>query len=187
MKTISDALTIRRRVFGAFEMAETAASAAEQQHWLTFALVGAGPTGVELAGQIRELATKTLRRPSTAGSSRKTPVSCSSTADRRRWRSSARDCPAGLRRTLTELGVELRDGLDRHQLSTATDWWRGTKTARRPGSTRRPSSGQPASRRRRSRRPSRRRPAPSRTGQAASSCRTTSPSTGTRRSRSSAT
>jgi NADH:ubiquinone reductase (H+-translocating) len=61
MKTISDALTIRRRVFGAFEMAETAATAAEQQHWLTFALVGAGPTGVELAGQIRELATKTLR------------------------------------------------------------------------------------------------------------------------------
>ena len=60
MKTISDALTIRRRVFGAFEMAETAANPAEQQHWLTFALVGAGPTGVELAGQIRELATKTL-------------------------------------------------------------------------------------------------------------------------------
>jgi NADH dehydrogenase len=62
MKTISDALTIRRRVFGAFEMAETATDPAEQQHWLTFALVGAGPTGVELAGQIRELATKTLRR-----------------------------------------------------------------------------------------------------------------------------
>ena len=61
MKTISDALTIRRRVFGAFEMAETSASADEQQHWLTFALVGAGPTGVELAGQIRELATKTLQ------------------------------------------------------------------------------------------------------------------------------
>jgi NADH dehydrogenase len=61
MKTISDALTIRRRVFGAFEMAETAADPAERRHWLTFALVGAGPTGVELAGQIRELATKTLR------------------------------------------------------------------------------------------------------------------------------
>jgi NADH dehydrogenase len=61
MKTIADALTIRRRVFGAFEMAETAADPAEQQRWLTFALVGAGPTGVELAGQIRELATKTLR------------------------------------------------------------------------------------------------------------------------------
>jgi len=60
MKTISDVLTIRRRVFGAFEMAETADDPAEQRHWLTFALVGAGPTGVELAGQIRELATKTL-------------------------------------------------------------------------------------------------------------------------------
>ncbi len=61
MKTISDALTIRRRVFGAFEMAETADDPAERRRWLTFALVGAGPTGVELAGQIRELATKTLR------------------------------------------------------------------------------------------------------------------------------
>src|SRR5215469_18236830 len=61
MKDIADVLTIRRRVFGAFEMAETARTPAEEQRWLTFALVGAGPTGVELAGQIRELATKTLR------------------------------------------------------------------------------------------------------------------------------
>jgi NADH dehydrogenase len=61
MKTIADALLIRRRVFGAFEMAETAADPAERSRWLTFALVGAGPTGVELAGQIREVATKTLR------------------------------------------------------------------------------------------------------------------------------
>jgi len=61
MKTISDAMVIRRRVFGAFEMAETATDPAERRRWLTFALVGAGPTGVELAGQIRELATKTLR------------------------------------------------------------------------------------------------------------------------------
>ena len=62
MKTIADALTIRSRVFGAFEMAESAADPEERQRWLTFALVGAGPTGVELAGQIREVATKTLRR-----------------------------------------------------------------------------------------------------------------------------
>jgi NADH:ubiquinone reductase (H+-translocating) len=61
MKTISDVLTIRRRVFGAFEIAETADDPAERQRWLTFALVGAGPTGVELAGQIRELANKTLK------------------------------------------------------------------------------------------------------------------------------
>ena len=62
MKSIEDALKIRRRVFGAFEMAESATDPAERRRWLTFALVGAGPTGVELAGQIREVATKTLRR-----------------------------------------------------------------------------------------------------------------------------
>jgi NADH dehydrogenase len=61
MKTIEDALVIRRRVFGSFEMADSAADPAERSRWLTFALVGAGPTGVELAGQIREVATKTLR------------------------------------------------------------------------------------------------------------------------------
>jgi NADH:ubiquinone reductase (H+-translocating) len=62
MKTLADALLIRRKLFGAFEMAQTASDPLERQRWLTFALVGAGPTGVELAGQIRELATHTLRR-----------------------------------------------------------------------------------------------------------------------------
>jgi NADH dehydrogenase len=62
MKSIEDAMRIRRRVFGAFELAETATDLAERRRWLTFALVGAGPTGVELAGQIREVATKTLAK-----------------------------------------------------------------------------------------------------------------------------
>ena len=62
MKTLADALNIRRKVFGAFEMAQTATESDERRRWLTFALVGAGPTGVELAGQIRELATLTLSR-----------------------------------------------------------------------------------------------------------------------------
>ena len=62
MKSIEDALKIRRRVFGAFEMAESADDPAERRRWLTFALVGGGPTGVELAGQIREVATKVLAR-----------------------------------------------------------------------------------------------------------------------------
>ena len=60
MKTVADALAIRRRIIGAFEMAETAEDEDERRRWLTFALVGGGPTGVELAGQIRELATRTL-------------------------------------------------------------------------------------------------------------------------------
>src|SRR5215831_10617160 len=62
MKTLEDTRRIRRRVFGAFEMAESATDPDERRRWLTFALVGAGPTGVELAGQIRELATKTLAK-----------------------------------------------------------------------------------------------------------------------------
>jgi NADH dehydrogenase len=62
MKTIDDALELRRRIFGAFEMAETATDPDERAQWLTVVVVGAGPTGVEIAGQIRELASRTLRR-----------------------------------------------------------------------------------------------------------------------------
>jgi NADH:ubiquinone reductase (H+-translocating) len=60
MKTLDDALSIRRRLFGAFEMAETLAPGPERDAWLTFAVAGGGPTGVELAGQIREMATRAL-------------------------------------------------------------------------------------------------------------------------------
>ena len=60
MKTLDDALAIRRRLFGAFEIAETLPPGPERDGWLTFAVAGGGPTGVELAGQIREMATRTL-------------------------------------------------------------------------------------------------------------------------------
>ena len=61
MKTIDDALELRGRIFGAFEIAELEADAAVREPWLTFAIVGAGPTGVELAGQIAELSRRALR------------------------------------------------------------------------------------------------------------------------------
>jgi NADH dehydrogenase len=61
MKTIDDALELRRRIFGAFEMAEIMEDPIERERWLTVAIVGAGPTGVELAGQVRELAVRSLR------------------------------------------------------------------------------------------------------------------------------
>ncbi len=60
MKTLDDALEIRRRIFGALEVAETAPTQTERDEWMTMVVVGAGPTGVELAGQIRELATRSL-------------------------------------------------------------------------------------------------------------------------------
>ena len=63
MKSIDDALELRGRIFGVFEMAELGAQRGENvDHLLTFVVVGAGPTGVEMAGQIAELAHRTLRR-----------------------------------------------------------------------------------------------------------------------------
>ena len=60
MKSLDDALSIRRRLFGAFEIAETLPPGPERDAWLIFAVAGGGPTGVELAGQIREMATRVL-------------------------------------------------------------------------------------------------------------------------------
>ena len=61
MKTIDDALELRGRIFGAFEMAEREPDANVRRRFLTFVVVGAGPTGVELAGQLAELSRHTLR------------------------------------------------------------------------------------------------------------------------------
>jgi NADH dehydrogenase len=60
LKSIDDAVELRSRILTAFEMAELATDPAEQARWMTFAIVGAGPTGVELAGQIAEIAHRTL-------------------------------------------------------------------------------------------------------------------------------
>ncbi|CAN5434416.1 NAD(P)/FAD-dependent oxidoreductase [soil metagenome] len=62
LKTIEDATTIRRRILMAFEQAERETDPLRQMALLTFAIVGAGPTGVELAGTIAELARHTLPR-----------------------------------------------------------------------------------------------------------------------------
>lgn len=61
LKTIEDATEIRRRVLGAFEAAEHEGDAERRRAWLTFVVVGAGPTGVELAGALAEIARETLR------------------------------------------------------------------------------------------------------------------------------
>ncbi len=62
LKTIEDALEIRRRVLLAFEAAERETDAAKQAAWLTFVIVGAGPTGAELAGALSEIARQTMLR-----------------------------------------------------------------------------------------------------------------------------
>jgi NADH dehydrogenase len=75
MKSIDDALELRGRIFGAFEIAEAMATSGHNvDHLLTFVVVGAGPTGVEMAGQIAELAHRTLKRDFHAINSREARV-----------------------------------------------------------------------------------------------------------------
>src|SRR5213593_1834426 len=62
LKSIEDALEIRRRVLLAFEAAERESDPDAQRAWLTFVIVGAGPTGVELAGALSEIARQTMLR-----------------------------------------------------------------------------------------------------------------------------
>ena len=61
VKSLESALTVRSRILAAFESAEVERDPVRRAEWLTFVVVGAGPTGVEMAGQIAELARDTLR------------------------------------------------------------------------------------------------------------------------------
>jgi NADH:ubiquinone reductase (H+-translocating) len=109
LKSIGDALEIRRRVLSAFEMAEREADLQQRQAWLTFVIVGGGPTGVELAGALCEIAhhalAKDFRRidPTQArivlleGSDRVLPAY-------------APDLSEKARRQLVALGVEVHSG-----------------------------------------------------------------------------
>ncbi|MCQ7044037.1 FAD-dependent oxidoreductase, partial [Escherichia coli] len=61
LKSLDDALRLRRELLLAFERAETETDPARRAAWLNFAIVGGGPTGVELAGTLAEIARHTLR------------------------------------------------------------------------------------------------------------------------------
>ena len=107
MKTIDDAFELRRRVYGTFELAESSVDDAHRSFWLTMVVVGAGPTGVELAGQLRELAGTDPSQETSGPSTRLRCVSSWSTVGRNPWRRSGIDCPRGRPRALTNMGVEL--------------------------------------------------------------------------------
>lgn len=109
LKTIEDATEIRRRVFLAFEAAEREPDAERQQAWLTFAIVGAGPTGVELAGALAEIATETLRHDFRHIDPRGARILLIEGADRV-LPPFHPDLSAAAARALTELGVTVRCG-----------------------------------------------------------------------------
>jgi NADH dehydrogenase len=62
LKTIGEALDVRRRILRAFEMAEIEGSSEQRRAWTTFVVIGGGPTGVEMAGALAEIAGRTLAR-----------------------------------------------------------------------------------------------------------------------------
>ena len=62
LKTLEDAVDLRKRIFGAFEEAERAVEPKTREEWLTFVVVGGGPTGVEVSGQLAILARHAMRR-----------------------------------------------------------------------------------------------------------------------------
>jgi NADH dehydrogenase len=103
LKTLEDATEIRSRVLRAFEAAERAPETAAADGWLTFVIVGAGPTGVELAGAIVELARHTMRHEFRAIDSSTARVVLLEGADR-----VLPHYPA--RRSLERLGVTVRTG-----------------------------------------------------------------------------
>ena len=109
LKTLEDATTIRRRVLLAFERAETETDPAVRDALLTFAIVGAGPTGVELAGIIAELARKTLPREFRNIDTRKTRVVLVE-AGPRVLATFAEELSAYASKALERLGVELHIG-----------------------------------------------------------------------------
>ena len=110
LKTIEDALEIRRRVLVAFEQAERAPDPAERDEFLTFVVVGGGPTGVETAGAIAEIAFQTLTKDFRSIDPSSAKVILLEGTDRvlGRYPTSLSDSAA---RQLRRLGVDVRLGV----------------------------------------------------------------------------
>ncbi|MFT4624446.1 MAG: NADH dehydrogenase [Myxococcota bacterium] len=134
LKTIGDALEIRRRLLTAFERAEWAEDEASRRALLTFVIVGAGPTGVELAGTVAEIAFSTLRRDFRHVDTREARVVLVE-ASAGVLGAYPEGLQASARRQLEGLGVEVRTGtrvssvdatgvtLDGEPLAAATVLW----------------------------------------------------------------
>ena len=103
MKSIDDALELRGRIFGAFEWAELASTPKEIARLMTFVVVGAGPTGVEMAGQIAELSRRTLRHDFRAIDTTARGSSCSTQRPRCCPRSATTSAPRRRRSCATSV------------------------------------------------------------------------------------
>jgi len=109
LKTLADAFDIRSRIINAFERAERETDPAAVQAWLNFVVVGAGPTGVELAGALAEIARHTLPGEFRHIDSRRARIVLLEGSDRVLGSFDPRSS-ASARRQLERLGVEVRTG-----------------------------------------------------------------------------
>ena len=124
LKTLEDATEIRRRILIAFEAAEREADPDRRREWMTFVIVGGGPTGVELAGSIGEIARDTLKRDFRAIDPADARIILVEAVDRI-LQAYPEDRSASAQRQLERLGVEVRVGLKvteiDDQCATVTD------------------------------------------------------------------
>ena len=109
VKSLESAIAVRGRLLAAFEAAEVEPDAGAREAWLTFVVVGAGPTGVEIAGQIAELARDTLRRDFRTVDPRTARILLVETADRV-LTSFPPSLSAKAERSLRRLGVTVLTG-----------------------------------------------------------------------------
>ncbi len=109
LKTIEDALEIRRRIFIAFEAAEKETDPQKRQAWLTFVIVGGGPTGVEMAGAIAELAYHSLKQDFRSINTTQTRIFLAEGMDRV-LPPYDRDLSAKAQESLARLGVTIQTG-----------------------------------------------------------------------------
>ncbi|MBN8213460.1 MAG: NAD(P)/FAD-dependent oxidoreductase [Xanthomonadales bacterium] len=117
LKTLDDALEIRHRILTAFERAEAEDDEAKRAAWLTFAIVGGGPTGVELAGTLAEIARHTLHGEFRRADPRKARVLLLE-AGPRVLSSFPESLSAKARSQLETLGVEIRTGVPVAQIDS---------------------------------------------------------------------
>lgn len=107
LKTIEQATEIRRRILMSFELAEKADTSEKLQYYLTFVIIGGGPTGVELAGAISEMVNKTLIKDFNHADLKKTKVILVEGGPRL-LAGFPEDLSAETLKTLTKMGVEVR-------------------------------------------------------------------------------
>ena len=110
LKSIEDSAWIRQKIFFAFEVAEREPDPEKRRAWLTFVVVGSGPTGVELTGMVAEIARETLKDDFRSINPQESEILLVDAADRV-LPAFPTDLSEHARTTLHDLGVQVRTGV----------------------------------------------------------------------------